>query len=115
LTAAAVSLTVASTAVVLVLLGAALSLRRSARELRLLVEEMTDHAAQVIGDAEATIIRAQGELDRVGDLVGSAEAITETVGSASRVAHAVLATPLIKIMAFGAGSARAGRRLRGGN
>lgn len=115
MSAAAVSVTVASTAVVLVLLGAALSLRRSARELRLLVEEMTDHAAQVIGEAEATIVRAQGELDRVGDLVGSAEAITETVGSASRVAHAVLATPLIKIMAFGAGSARAGRRFRGGD
>lgn len=98
----------------LTLLGAALSLRRSARELRLLVEEMTDHAADVIGEAEDTIARARGELDRVDDLVGSAEALTETVGSASRVAHAVLAVPLIKVLAFGAGTARAGRRLRGG-
>ena len=78
----------------------------------MLVEEMTDHAASVIGDAEATIARARGELDRVDDLIGSAEAITETVGSASRVAHAVLATPLIKVLAFGAGTARAGRRFR---
>ena len=78
----------------------------------MLVEEMSDHAAAVIGDAEATIARARGELDRVDDLIGSAEAITETVGSASRVAHAVLATPLIKVLAFGAGTARAGRRLR---
>lgn len=113
MSAAAVTVTVASTAVVLVLLGAAMSLRRSARELRLLVEEMSDHATDVIGQAEKTIVRAQEELDRVDDLVGSAEAITETVGSASRVAHAVLATPLIKILAFGAGSARAGRRFRG--
>lgn len=96
----------------LTLLGAAWSLRRSAQELRMLVEEMTDHAANVIGDAEATIARAQGELDRVDDLIGSAEAITETVGSASRVAHAVLAAPLIKVLAFGAGTARAGRRFR---
>jgi len=80
----------------------------------MLVEEMTDHAADVIGAAEDTIARAQGELDRVDDLVGSAEALTETVGSASRVAHAVLAVPLIKVLAFGAGTARAGRRLRGG-
>jgi methyl-accepting chemotaxis protein len=114
LSAAAVAVTVVSTAVVLTLLGAALSLRRSARELRLLVEEMTDHAADVIGAAEDTIARARGELDRVDDLVGSAEALTETVGSASRVAHAVLAVPLIKALAFGAGTARAGRRLRGG-
>ncbi len=112
MSAAAVVLTVVSTAVVLTMLGAALSLRRSARELRLLVEEMSDHATSVIGDAEATIARARGELDRVDDLIGSAEAITETVGSASRVAHAVLATPLIKVLAFGAGTARAGRRFR---
>lgn len=113
MSAAAVAVTVISTAVVLTLLGAALSLRRSARELRSLVEEMTDHASNVIGDAEATIARARGELDRVDDLIGSAEAITDTVGSASRVAHAVLATPLIKLLAFGAGTARAGRRMRG--
>jgi hypothetical protein len=112
LSAAAVALTVISTAIVLTLLGAALSLRRSARELHLLVEEMTDHASTVIGEAEDTIARARGELDRVEDLVGSAEAITETVGSASRVAHAVLATPLIKVLAFGAGTARAGRKFR---
>ena len=101
-----------STVVVLVMLTAALSLRRSARELQVLVAEMTDHAAIVIGDAEQTIARARGELERVDDLIGSAEAITETVGSASRVAHAVLAAPLIKVLAFGAGTARAGRRLR---
>ena len=112
MTAIAITVTVASTVVVLVLCGAALSLRRSARELRLLVEEMTDHATSVLGDAEATITRARGELDRVGDLIGSAEAITDTVGSASRLAHAALATPIIKVLAFGAGTARAGRRLR---
>jgi hypothetical protein len=113
LSAAAVAVTAVAAAVVVTLLGAAMSLRRSARELRMLAEEMTDHAAHVIGDAEETIARARGELDRVDDLVGSAEALTETVGSASRVAHAVLATPLIKILAFGAGTARAGRRMRG--
>lgn len=101
------------TAAVLVLLAASLSLRRSARELRLLVEEMTDHTSSVIGEAEQTIARARSELARVDDLVGSAEAITETVGSASRIAHAAFATPLIKVLAFGAGTARAGRRLRG--
>ena len=113
LSAAAVALTVVSTAIVLTLAFAALSLRRSARDLRLLVEEMTEHAAAVIDEAEETIARARGELQRVDDLVGSAEAITETVGSASRVAHAVLASPLIKVLAFGAGTARAGRRMRG--
>ncbi len=113
MSAAAVVVTVVVTAVVIVMLTAAMSLRRSARELRMLVAEMSDHASEVIGDAEQTIARARGELDRVEDLIGSAEAIQETVGSASRVAHAVLAVPLIKVLAFGAGTARAGRRLRG--
>lgn len=112
LSAVAVAVAAVSTAVVLVLLGAAVSLRRSARELRALAEEMSDHAYVVIGAAEETISRAQGELARVDDLVGSAEAITSTVGSASRLAHSVLATPLIKVLAFGAGTARAGRRFR---
>jgi hypothetical protein len=97
---------------VIVLGAAALSLRRSAIELRMLAEEMTDHAATVIDQAEDTIARARGELDRVDDLIGSAEAITETVGSASRLAHATLAVPFIKLLAFGAGTARAGRSLR---
>ena len=110
----ALAVTVASTVVVLVLFFAALSLRRSAKDLRALVEELTEHTASVMGEAEDTIARARGELDRVDDLIGSAEAITETVGSASRVAHAVLAAPLIKMVAFGTGTARAGRRLRGG-
>ena len=110
--AVAIAVAVVSAVVVVVLLGAALSLRRSARDLRLLAEEMSHHAAAVIDAAEETISRAQGELARVDDLIGSAEAITETVGTASRLAHATVATPLIKLLAFGAGTARAGRRLR---
>jgi hypothetical protein len=88
------------------------SLRRSAQELQELAEELTAHTAAVLGRAEETISRAEVELARVDDLVGSAEAITDTVGAASRLAHTALATPLIKVIAFGSGTARAGKRLR---
>lgn len=108
----AIAVAAVSAAVVMTLLAAAVSLRRSARELRALADELADHASAVLGAAEDTILRARGELARVDDLVGSAEAITQTVGSASRLAHAALATPLIKVLAFGAGTARAGRRFR---
>jgi hypothetical protein len=100
------------TVVVAVLVGAAVSLRRSALELQALADELADHASLVLTDAEDTVFRARAELDRVDDLVGSAEAITDTVESASRLAHVALARPLIKVMALGAGTARAGRRLR---
>jgi len=110
--AVAIAVAAVSTVVLAILVGAALSLRRSAKELQALADELAEHASLVLGDAEDTIARARGELQRVDDLVGSAEAITETVGSASRLAHAALATPLIKVMAIGAGTARAGKRLR---
>jgi hypothetical protein len=109
---AAVVVACLATLVVVAMLGAAVSLRRSARQLQALAEELSEHAGVVIGEAEATLTRARRELDRVDDLVGSAEAITETVGSATRLAHSALAAPLIKVMAFRAGTARAGKRLR---
>lgn len=108
-----VVIAVAATVVVALLAMAALSLARTAAQLRDLASELSDHAEVVLGAVEDTVVRARAELDRVDDLVGSAEAISQTVGSASRLAQAAVSTPLIKIMAFGAGTARAGRRLRG--
>ena len=101
------------TLVVAVLITSAVSLARTAAELRSLADELSDHAAAVLSDVDITVKRAQRELDRVDDLVGSAEALSETVGSASRLAHAAMSAPLIKLMALRAGTARAGRRLRG--
>jgi malonyl CoA-acyl carrier protein transacylase len=108
-----VVIAVSVTVVVALLATAALSLARTAAELRDLASELSDHASAVLGSVEETVERARSELDRVDDLVGSAEAISQTVGSASRLAQAAVSAPLIKIMAFGAGTARAGRRLRG--
>lgn len=108
-----VAIAVAATVVVALLVSVAVSLARTASELRDLASELGDHAAIVLGAVEDTIEHARAELQRVDDLVGSAEAISETVGSASRLAQAAVSAPLIKIMAFGAGTARAGRRLRG--
>jgi hypothetical protein len=110
--AVAIAVAVVATVAVLALIGAAVSLRRSARDLRVLADELTEHAAAVLGDVERTVDQARDELARVDDLIGSAEAITETVGSASRLAHAVVATPMIKVMALAAGTARARRRIR---
>ncbi len=94
------------------LIGAATSLRRTAQEMRTLADELNEHAAAVLSDLQETAATAREELARVDDLVGSAEALTETVGSAARLARTALANPLIKVMAFRAGTARAGRRLR---
>ena len=104
---------VVATRVVAVLIASAVSLARTAAELRSLADELSEHAAAVLSDVEVPVKQARRELERVDDLVGSAEALSETVGSASRLAHAAMSAPLIKLLALRAGTARAGRRLRG--
>ena len=104
---------VVTTLVVALLLASAVSLARTAGELRALADELGDHASAVLSDVDKVIEHAREELQRVDDLVGSAEVLSETVGSAGRLAQAAVSAPLIKLMAIGAGTARAGRRLRG--
>lgn len=108
----AIGVTVVATVVVLALLAATWSLLRTARDLRTLALELSELTDAALSNVEVTVTRARVELDRVDDLVGSAEAITHTVGSASRLAQMALSGPVIKLMAFRAGTARAGRRLR---
>src|SRR5262249_16484232 len=101
--AVVIGVTVLATLVVLGGLAAAWSLLRPARQLRALAEELSEHTAAVLGDVEVTVSRARDELARVDNLVGSAEAITHTVGSASRLTRLALARPVIKVVALGAG------------
>jgi hypothetical protein len=110
--AVVIGVTVIATLVVVGGLVAVGSLIRTARQLRSLAEELNERTAAVLGDVEVTVLRARTELERVDNLVGSAEAITHTVGSASRLTRIALARPLIKVVALGAGTAKAGRRLR---
>jgi hypothetical protein len=110
--AVAIGVTVVATVVVFGGAVAVVSLLRTARHMRALAEELSEHTAAMLGDVEIAVSEARRELDRVDELVGSAEAITHTVGSASRLARVALSGPLIKVMALGAGTARAGRRLR---
>jgi len=46
-------------------------------------------------------------------LVTTAESVTGTVDSASRLAYIAMANPVIKGVAFASGTAKAARRLRG--
>jgi hypothetical protein len=112
-TAVVIGVTVVATVAIIALALAAMSLLRTARQLRELAEGLADHTAMVLGGVEVAMARAQGELDRVDDLVGSAEAINATVGGTSRLARLAFSGPLIKVIAFRAGTARAGRRLFG--
>lgn len=112
-TAVVIGVTVVATVAIIGLALAAVSLLRTARQLRELAEEVTDHTSMVLTGVEVAMARAQGELDRVDDLMGSAEAINAAVGGTSRLARLAFSGPLIKVIALRAGTARAGRRLLG--
>lgn len=110
--AIAIGLLVVGVLVVLGLLVAMAALLREAAALRR--EAATLAAETVRSRAELVELRrlVEVELARVQVLTGSAEALSDAVGSVSRIATSAAVTPVIKAVAIGAGAARAGRRLR---
>jgi uncharacterized protein YoxC len=94
------------------LLFALFSMIRTLRLMRGTVEQFRREALPLVSELRTTVVKANAELDRVDGLLGSAESISGTVDSASRLAYLAFANPVVKLMALGAGTARAARRLR---
>jgi hypothetical protein len=111
--AAVVALVAACVAVVaaLVTTVAAGSLSRRTRELSRLVGELETEALPLVRDARTVVDHAATEMERVGDVLGSAEAVSATVDSASRLAYRAFSNPVVKTVAFGSGLGGAFRRL----
>ena len=109
---AAVAVAVAVVILVVGALFALASLTATLRSVRLAVEELQRQSVPLLTDLRATLDRANGELARVDDLLGTAESVGSTVDSASRLAYMAFSNPLIKLLAFGAGASRAARGLR---
>ena len=65
--------------------------------------------------AEATtaeaLAQASAELERFDKLLGSAEAISSTLGRSSRTARVALSAPMIKAASIATGTSRAVRKL----
>ncbi len=108
----AVVVSVVATLVVVALLAALVAALRAARHLRAAAAELERDLSDVLESVDSTLAHASAELERVDGLIGSAEQLTDTVGTASRLAYASLATPLIKVLALTRGTSRASRRLR---
>ena len=108
---------VASAALVILVLGlvvALVSVTRTLGTLRTTVEELRRETVPLVSDMHATVRQAGSELDRVDTLLGTAESISTTVDSASRLAYLTFSNPVIKAIAFASGTTRAARRLRRG-
>jgi len=89
----------------------AIALSRRTRELAEVVEELRDETLPLLRDARNVVGHAAVEMERVGDVLGSAEAVSATVDSASRLAYRTFSNPVVKTVAFGSGLSGATRRL----
>src|SRR5579875_832932 len=110
----AVGVTVVATLVVVALAAGLVYVVSVARRLQRAAADLERRSNELMATLEVAVDRAELQVQRVDDLVGSAELISDAVGQASRTAGMAVSGPVIKAMAFGAGAARAGRRLRAG-
>ena len=110
----AIAVTVVATLVVVALAAAVTFLLHEARGLRRRAAVLAAHTERLLVEVEGRLDAADAHLGRVDDLIGSAESLGDAVSSASRLASAAVAGPVIKVMALGAGAARAKRRLQQG-
>ncbi|MGH9282018.1 MAG: DUF948 domain-containing protein [Acidimicrobiales bacterium] len=109
---AAIVAAVAAALLAVGLLFALSSLTRTLRTVRGAVEELRRETLPLLVDMRTTIEQANAELARVDGVLDRAESIGSTVDSASRLAYLAFGNPVIKALAFAAGTSRAARRLR---
>jgi uncharacterized protein YoxC len=96
-----------------VLLGLALaSITQNLQAVRETTEILRNETVPAMEELASTARSANAELARVDVLIDSAESISGTVDSASRLAYLAFSNPIIKAVAFGAGTSHALRRFR---
>lgn len=107
---ALVSSCVALVAVCVVVL-VAWRLAKRTRDLAELLAELRSETLPLVRDARSVVDHAATEMERVGDVLGNAEAVSATVDSASRLAYRAFSNPVVKTVAFGSGLNGAVKRL----
>jgi len=88
------------------------SVNATLRALRETAEELRRSTEPILVDVRDAVTQANAELERVDGLLVTAESISSTMDSASRLAYVAFSSPVIKTLAFGAGTGRAVQRLR---
>lgn len=112
---AAVVGSIAGVVLVVALLIFLVSVTRTLQAVRLSVEELRRETMPLLSELRGAVGSANTELARVDQLLTSAESVTSTVDSASRLAYLAFSNPVIKVIAAGAGTARVAQRLRKGS
>lgn len=109
---AAVIVAVCSVAAVALLAYATMSVTKTLGEVRDTAEALRREALPVIDDAARAVATANAELVRVDELVDSATSVTGTMDALSHLFYLAFSNPIIKLMAFSTGTAKAAKALR---
>lgn len=113
MTWAAVALTLVAVLLAAALVIVTVSLLRTLRSLRSVIDDLNREAGPLLEDLRGDARKASRRLDRVDDLVGAAESVTRRVDGASKAAYVTFASPVVKVLAVGHGVSRVSRKLRG--
>ncbi|GEM_PF-437482 len=103
--AVACAVSVVVLAVVIAVLG------RRVRELHAAVDALEREALALVRETRVVADHAATEMQRVGDVLGSAEAVSATIDSASRLTYRAFSNPVVKVLAYSTGLTGALRRL----
>ncbi len=93
----------------LFLMGTAM---RTLSTMRVAVEDLRRTSVPLLTDVHTAVRQANGDLIHVEGLLETAESISGTMDSASRLALAAFSNPMVKLAAWFAGTSKALRRLR---
>ena len=88
------------------------SIGRLARDIAIGLDELRRETIPLLADTRAALRAEQGANRKVAALLDTAESLTGTVDSASRLARRILTSPFVKVIAFFTGTKRAAQRLR---
>jgi len=77
------------------------------------VSDLQRETVPLVRQARVVVEEAATEMVRVSDVLGSAESVSATVDSASRLAYRAFSNPVVKVLAYGTGAGAALRRLVG--
>lgn len=79
---------------------------------KMLIDGIRQETVPLLGEVRTTVSSVNKELERADGVMESAGKIAKSAERLAGVVEQTVTSPLIKIMAFGAGAARAVRRLR---
>jgi len=95
-----------------VLVGVSLTLVRLLEATRMIIESVRQETVPLLSEVTTTVRSVNKELERVDGLMESAGRIAQSAERLSAIVEQTVSSPLIKVVAVGAGMSRAYRRLR---